>query len=132
VCGGDWTAQTAGANLEGYDIFHAIMCLRMRVCVVHVDTRAMPVGAITISMATVSGNKDFWTEFLDLYRSLPVLWHVKSELYKNRNLKAKGGGGGHETVVRTLNEINPDANREMIAKHAESLIENHFKQFKKY
>jgi hypothetical protein len=73
-------------------MFHAIMCLRMRICVVHVDTRAMPVGAITISVASTSGNKDFWSEFLDLCKCLPVLWHVKSELYKNRKLK--GGGGG--------------------------------------
>jgi hypothetical protein len=47
-----------------------------------------------------------------------------------------GGGGGapplYETVVKKRKEINPDADREMITKHAESLIENHFKQFKKY
>jgi hypothetical protein len=62
----------------------------MRVCVAYVDTYATPVGVIPISMASTSGNKDFWSEFLDLYRSLPVLWHVKSELQKNRNLKAEG------------------------------------------
>jgi hypothetical protein len=91
VCGGDWLiAQTARVNPEGSGIFHAIMCLRMCVCVMYVDTHAVPVGAITNDMASISGNKDFWWEFLDHYGSLPVLWHVKSELYENRNLKAEG------------------------------------------
>jgi hypothetical protein len=36
-----------------------------------------------------------------------------------------------ETLVRKLKEINPDADIEMIATHAESLIENHFRKFKK-
>jgi hypothetical protein len=74
-------------------------------------------------MESTSGNKDFWSEFLDLYRSLPGLWHVKSELYENRYLKAEG----YETLVRKLKEINPDADREILADHAESLIENHFR-----
>jgi hypothetical protein len=68
----------------------------MRVCVVYVDTCAVPVGAVTISIASTSGSKNLWSEFLDLYRSLPVLWHIKSELYENRNLKAEG----YETLVR--------------------------------
>jgi hypothetical protein len=62
----------------------------MRVCVVCVDTCAVPVGAVTISMVSASGNKEFWSELLDVYRSLPVLWHIKSKLYENRNLKAEG------------------------------------------
>jgi hypothetical protein len=63
---------------------------------------------------------------LNLYRSLAVVWHVRSELYKNRNSKAER----YETLVRKLKEINLDADREVITKHAESLIENHCKQFK--
>jgi hypothetical protein len=48
--------------------------------------------------------------------------------YENINLKAEG----YETLVRILKKITPDADREMIDKHAESLIENHFKKLKKY
>jgi hypothetical protein len=77
VCGGDWLiAQTACANSEVFKIFHAITCLRMRVCVVYVDSCAITVGAITIRVASTSSNKEFWLEFVDLYRSSPVLWHV--------------------------------------------------------
>jgi hypothetical protein len=44
----------------------------------------------------------------------------KSELYKNINLKAEE----YETLVKKLKEINQSADR---AKHAEALIENHFR-----
>jgi hypothetical protein len=54
-----------------------------------VDTCALPVGATAISMASTSGNKEFWSEFLNVYRSLSVLWHAKSELHKNKNLQAE-------------------------------------------
>jgi hypothetical protein len=93
----------------------------MRVCVVYVDTCAM-----TVIMASTSGNKDFLSEYFDLNRSLPVLSNVRSEIYKNRNLKSE------EYKTRQTEEINPDAAREMIAKHAESLIENNYGQFKKH
>jgi hypothetical protein len=62
----------------------------MRVCVVYVDTDAIPVGAI-ISMASTCDNKDFLLEFLDLYKGLPVLWHVKvSYTKKKQKLSLKG------------------------------------------
>jgi hypothetical protein len=49
---------TACGNLEGFDTFHAITCLRMRVCVVYVDSCAISVGAIKIGMASTSSNED--------------------------------------------------------------------------
>jgi hypothetical protein len=47
-----------------------------------------------------------------------VLWHVKSELYEDKNSKTKG----YQTLSRKLKEINPD--RETTAKQAEFLTEN--------
>jgi hypothetical protein len=40
----------------------------------------------------VNITKHIWTEFIELYKSLPAVWKVKSELYKNRNLKSEGHG----------------------------------------
>jgi hypothetical protein len=52
----------------------------------YVDTCAILEGAITISMASTCGNEDFWSEFLDIYISLLVLWHIKSVLYKKTEI----------------------------------------------
>jgi hypothetical protein len=38
-------------------------------------------------MSHTTANKEFWQEFIQLYRSLPELWEVKSDVYKNHNLK---------------------------------------------
>jgi hypothetical protein len=59
----------------------------MYVGVVYVETCAILDGAITISMASTCGNKDFWSEFLDIYISLLVLWHIKSVLYQKKKKK---------------------------------------------
>jgi hypothetical protein len=46
--------------------------------------------------------------YTQLYRSLPVLWKVKSDVYRNRKLK--------EELVEKLGEIKEDAIRDMTRK----------------
>jgi hypothetical protein len=60
-------AQAARKNSEGFDIFHAIICLRMLVCVVLVDICAKPVSALTSSTSSTNCNEDLWLDFLDLH-----------------------------------------------------------------
>jgi hypothetical protein len=41
-------------------------------------------------MSYITENKELWREFIQLYRSLPELWKVKSDVYKTSNLKNAG------------------------------------------
>jgi hypothetical protein len=68
-------------------------------------------------MATFSDNKEFWREFMELYRELPALWKVKSEMYKNRNVK----NVGYEFLVEKMKTLIPRADREMATKKIDAL-----------
>jgi hypothetical protein len=49
------------------------------------------------------------------------VWKVKSELYKNRNLKSEG----YEAMVRKLKEMDSNANRETVKKRINGLRTNY-------
>ncbi|EDW29439.1 GL22780 [Drosophila persimilis] len=49
-----------------------------------------------------SRDRQFWTEFLLLYRSLPAVWKVRSPQYSSRAMKS----AGYEQLVGKLREIN--------------------------
>jgi hypothetical protein len=53
---------------------------------------------LLFKMSHTAANKEFWREFIRLYRSLPALWKVKTDVYKNRNLK-DAGSFGHVFVM---------------------------------
>ena len=68
-------------------------------------------------MSHTTANKEFWREFIQLYRSLPELWKVKSDVYKNRNLK----DAGYDKLAEKLREIEEDADRDMVRKKINGL-----------
>jgi hypothetical protein len=72
---------------------------------------------LLFKMSHTTENKEFWQEFVQLYRFLTELWKVKSYMYKNHNLKDIGC----DELVEKLLEIEEDADRDMVRKKINGL-----------
>ena len=64
----------------------------------------------TAMAATPPEGQEFWIDFIELYKSFPSLWKIKSEDYKNRNLKANC----YKKLVEKLKEHTPTGSHETI------------------
>lgn len=58
------------------------------------------------------GNREFWEEFINMYRQFPCLWDVKSKHYSDRNLR----NTAIEELVKKCKEINNLANKDYVTK----------------
>ncbi|XP_047992816.1 uncharacterized protein LOC125231411 [Leguminivora glycinivorella] len=73
-------------------------------------------------------NKDLVLELLALYKSFPCLWKIKSEQYKNKNLKKEA----YDKIVIFCKEKGfPDANRDFVVKKLQSLRGSFRKELRK-
>ncbi|CAL4156976.1 unnamed protein product, partial [Meganyctiphanes norvegica] len=61
--------------------------------------------------------QQFWREFIELYREHPSLWKVKSEAYKNRNIK----NACYAVLIEKMRIVDPKANRRAVVKKINSL-----------
>lgn len=60
---------------------------------------------------------EFWIEFIELYKSKPVLWKYGSEVYKDR----KGKKLAYLELVEKMREVVPNATVDMVKKKINSL-----------
>ena len=67
------------------------------------------------------------SEFIDLYRQLPEVWKVKSDAYRNRNLKNLA----YEKLIEKLKEVEPNADREMVREKINVLRSAYRRELKK-
>ncbi|KAF6208948.1 hypothetical protein GE061_014691 [Apolygus lucorum] len=62
-------------------------------------------------------NTEFLTAFIELYKSFPCLWQIKSKEYRDKALK----NNAYEQLIKLFKEVDSKANREMVAKKINSL-----------
>nr|CAI5846445.1 unnamed protein product [Callosobruchus analis] len=72
--------------------------------------------------------KDMVTEFIEIYRSHPALWKVKSKEYVNRNLKNLG----YDALVQFYRKVDPNADRDIVSKKIQSMRGSFRKELKKF
>ena len=58
-------------------------------------------------------SKDNLEKFIELYRRYPCLWKIKSEDYKNKNLKNRAYD---ELIEFCKSAVSPKANKEFVIK----------------
>lgn len=72
-------------------------------------------------------NKQSIIEFIELYRSHPCLWKVKSTEYSDRDKKNKA----YEDMIKKLQEVDNSATRDSVKKKIDSLRGCFRKELKK-
>lgn len=71
--------------------------------------------------------KEFIREFIELYKSFPCLWKVKSKEYSDRNAKTQA----YDILVEKMNTVDESTNRETVVKKINSLRTTYRKELKK-
>lgn len=72
-------------------------------------------------------NKIFLVEFIEEYKKFPCLWRIKSEEYRDRNLKNKA----YEHLLNKMKEVDADANIQMVKNKIDSMRGCFRKELKK-
>ncbi|KAL4706056.1 hypothetical protein ACJJTC_001654 [Scirpophaga incertulas] len=72
-------------------------------------------------------SKEFLTQFIDLYKSLPTLWKIKSKEYSDRNKKNEP----YHLMIEKLKKVEPNATRDTVTKKINSLRSSRRKEKKK-
>ncbi|KAJ8912036.1 hypothetical protein NQ315_000529 [Exocentrus adspersus] len=71
--------------------------------------------------------KEFMIEFIELYKSFPCLWKIKSKEYSDRDAKSQA----YDILVEKMQTVDKSANRETVVKKINSMKTTYRKEFKK-
>lgn len=75
----------------------------------------------------ITSNKKFWTEFINIYHSLPSLWNTKDENYNNRECR----NAAWNKLVEKLQEVEPDANQDSVKRKINTFRSNFNREVRK-
>lgn len=70
---------------------------------------------------------EFMSEFIDLYKSLPSLWKIKSKDYNNRIKKKLA----YDVLVKKLRVVEPKADRNRVVKKINNIRSSYRREQKK-
>lgn len=71
--------------------------------------------------------KEFITEFIELYKSFLCLWKIKSKEYSDRNAKSQA----YDILAEKMQTVDRSANRETVVKKINSMRTTYRKELKK-
>lgn len=74
-----------------------------------------------------SDNKQFWTEFIELYREQRCLWDVKSRNYSNKHLRKES----LDVLIEKCKDIFPNADEKFVKAKIDSLRASFRREMKK-
>ncbi|XP_076034492.1 uncharacterized protein LOC143021096 isoform X1 [Oratosquilla oratoria] len=78
-------------------------------------------------MTATSADKEFWTEFIELYKEHPCLWKVKSKDYTDKGKR----NCAYDVLVAKLREKERSATRDTVARKINNLRSSYRKELKK-
>lgn len=78
-------------------------------------------------MSTKKSHNEILTEFIEIYKSYPCLWKIKSKEYSDRKKKTHA----YEHLVKKYSEIEPHANRETVTQKINTIRSCYRKELRK-
>ncbi|MCL4130342.1 UNVERIFIED_CONTAM: hypothetical protein GTU68_064100 [Idotea baltica] len=80
-----------------------------------------------VQLTTSDKERQFWTEFIEIYKENPCLWKIKSKEYSDRVKK----NAAYDLLVEKLKEKDANATRELVTKKINNMRSSFRKECKK-
>lgn len=72
-------------------------------------------------------NKEFWEDFVELYKSYPCLWDVRQKEYSNKTVR----NSAYEVLINKCKEICKEANKTFVCKRIANMRTSFRRELKK-